>query len=112
MGGAVAPDGQKVAVALRIGFASKFAGMARGRRGDNVNLDVTVAQATKSRGGEPGRPAAASGGIDDSEETVLGNRHGDLERQYSVVTVELREARREIVTLDFERRGARKFLAE
>src|SRR5262245_11418797 len=45
--GAVAADGQKISVALSISLASKFAGVARSRGGDDIHFDAVVAKASE-----------------------------------------------------------------
>src|SRR5271155_3479299 len=59
--GAVAADGDEAAISLFISFAGKFDGVARACRGNDVDLETFLAQASEGRPGEF-RRAAATGG--------------------------------------------------
>jgi len=64
----VSTDGDKTPIALFVCFASELNGVAGAGRSDDVNVKAAAAHARDGRSGELGGAAAASRGINDSEE--------------------------------------------
>src|SRR5713101_4821722 len=68
VGRAVAADGDKTAIVLRVRFAGEVRGVAGARGGNHVNVQAVLAQACDERSGEFCGAAAAGCGIHDGEE--------------------------------------------
>ena len=76
MGGSVAADCQKFAIALAISFAGKMNGMPGASRSDDVDWQTLFAQAGKGRTSKLGRFAATGCGVDDGQKAARAQSRG------------------------------------
>src|SRR5271155_1501315 len=67
--GAITADGEKPSIALRVGFASELCGVTGRAGGNDVQRQSLRAQLRQLGAGKFCGAAAASGGIDDGDET-------------------------------------------
>src|SRR5258708_37331801 len=76
MGGSVAADRQKFAIALAISFAGKMNGMPGASGSDDVDQQTLFAQACKRRTSELGRFATTGCGVDDGQKAARAQSRG------------------------------------